>query len=91
MGFLAKLFGGPAYPDEKLVEQARIAIDTDPLIEDPAGLVVTSSKGVISLTGIVHKQQEKDRIEGVIRNAYTKMGLKHERLINELQVQRPRL
>lgn len=91
MGFLAKLFGVSPYKDDQLIAQAQVAINTDPLIQDPGGLVVTSEKGVISLSGTVHRAQEKDRIEGVIRSALTTMGLKHERIINELKVTRPTL
>ena len=64
------------------------AIAVDPLISDPIGLVVTSKKGVITLGGIVAKAQEKDRIEGVVRNALTTVGLKHESIINELKLPR---
>jgi len=88
MSFFSKLFGakGAKYNDEQLVAQAQIAIAADPLISDPTGLVVTSKKGVITLSGIVQRQQERDRIEGVVRNALTTMGLKHDSFINELKL-----
>ena len=88
MSFLSKWFGskGAKYNDEQLVSQAMIAIAADPLISDPSGLVVTSKKGVITLSGIVLRPQERDRIEGVVRNALTTVGLKHERFINELKL-----
>jgi osmotically-inducible protein OsmY len=85
MSFFSKLFGAK-YNDEQLVAQAKSAIAADPLISDPTGLVVTSKKGMVTLSGIVHREQEKDRIEGVVRNAFTAVGLKHERLINELKL-----
>jgi hypothetical protein len=79
MSFFSKLFGakGAKYNDEQLVAQAEIAIAADPLISDPTGLVVTSKKGMVTLSGIVQRPQEKDRIEGVVRNAFTTVGLKH--------------
>src|SRR4029453_2352595 len=55
MSFFSKLFGAK-YNDEQLVAQAQIAIAADPLISDPTGLVVTSKKGVITLSGIVQRQ-----------------------------------
>jgi len=85
--FLMKWFGGGAkYNDDQLVKQAMAAIGADPLISDPGGLVVTSKDGVMTLTGIVQRRQEKERIEGVVRTALTTMGLKHERIINELKL-----
>jgi osmotically-inducible protein OsmY len=86
MSFLSKWFGGTKYNDEQLASQALRAINDDPLIHDPSGLVVTSKKGVITLSGIVQKPQEKDRIEGVVRNALKTTGLKHQSLINELKI-----
>jgi hypothetical protein len=87
MSFFSKWFGGGAkYKDEQLVSQAMIAIAADPLISDPAGLVVTSKKGMITLSGLVPRLQEKDRIEGVVRNALTTVGLKYEGIINDLKL-----
>ncbi len=89
MSFLTNLFGAKnKYKDEQIVAQAMNAISVDPLISDSSGLVVTSKQGVITLGGIVAKAQEKDRIEGVVRNALTTMNLKHERFINELKLAR---
>jgi hypothetical protein len=87
MSFLTRWFGSRSrYDDGQLVAQATSAIVADPLISDPGGLVVTSQKGVITISGVVQKVQEKDRIEGVIRSAFTNMGLKHERIINDLRL-----
>jgi osmotically-inducible protein OsmY len=89
MSFFENLFGARnRYKDEQIVSQAMTAITADPLISDPSALVVTSKKGVITLSGIVHRAQEKDRIEGVVRNALTTVGLKHESFINELKLPR---
>lgn len=89
MSFLSKLFGsGSQYNDAKLVDHAMNAITIDPMISDPSDLVVTSKNGVMTLSGIVHKAQEKERIEGVVRNKLTNVGLKHERIVNELKLPR---
>ena len=87
MNLLSRLFGsGNKYNDTQLVSQATTAITADPLISDPSSLVVTSKNGVMTLSGIVHKRQDKERIEGVVRSALTTVGLKHERIINELKL-----
>ena len=83
MNFLSRLFGAK-YADEQLVAQATKAITTDPLISDSSTLLVSSKKGVVTLGGIVPKEQEKERIEEVVRKALTNANLTHERLINEL-------
>ena len=85
MGLLSRLFGGN-YADEQLVSLATRAINSDPLTRDPSTLLVSSKKGVVTLGGIVSKEQEKERIEALVRNALTNANLKHERLINELKI-----
>ncbi|HXF61601.1 MAG TPA: BON domain-containing protein [Caldilineaceae bacterium] len=87
MSFVSRLFGARSkYDDGQIVSQAMKAIAADPLISDPSSIVITSQKGVITISGVVHKLQEKDRIEGVVRSALVNAGLKHERIINELRV-----
>ena len=87
MNLLSRLFGsGNKYNDAQLVSQAMTAITADPMISDADAVVVTSKNGVMTLSGIVYKQQDKERIEGVIRNSLTTMGLKHERIINDLKL-----
>lgn len=87
MGIFSRLFGTKSqYKDSQLVSQAITAVNADPMIKDASSLVITSKNGVITLSGIVHRRQEKDRIEGVIRNALTATNLKHERIINELKL-----
>jgi len=89
MSFFANWFGAKnKYKDEQLVSHAMTAITADPLISDPSALVVTSKKGVITLEGIVYRAQEKERIEGVVRNALTTVGLKHASFVNELKLAR---
>jgi hypothetical protein len=85
MSFLANWFGAK-YDDKQLVSQATKSIAADPLISDPNSLVITSKKGVITLGGIVPKEQEKNRIADVVCDALTNAGLKHERLVNELKL-----
>ena len=85
MGIFSRWFGSK-YNDAQLVSQATSALAADPLISDPSTLVVTSKNGVMTLSGIVHKRQDKERIEGVVRSALTTVGLKHERIINELKL-----
>jgi osmotically-inducible protein OsmY len=87
MNLLSRLFGsGNKYNDAQLVSQATTAITADPMINDPGSLVVTSKNGVMTLSGIVQRTQEKERIEGVVRSSLTTVGLKHERIINELKL-----
>lgn len=86
MGIFSRLFGSNKYNDAQIVSQAMTAITTDPMVNDTSSLVVTSKKGVITVSGSVQKRQEKDRIEGVIRSALTTMSLKHERIVNELRL-----
>lgn len=85
MGLLARFFGRK-YDDEQILSHARITIAQDPLVQEAGAVTIASAKGVVTLTGTVHRLQEKDRIEGVIRNALRTLGLKHERILNELKV-----
>mgnify|MGYP000860390629 CR=1 FL=1 len=81
-----KLFGGNKYPDDQLANQATTAVTHDPLITDPGSVVVTSKHGVVTISGTVRQQQEKERIEGLVRSAITTMGLKHAQIVNDLRV-----
>jgi osmotically-inducible protein OsmY len=81
-----KLFGGNKYNDDQLVNQSMTAIANDPLISDSGRMVVNSKNGVVTISGTVRDQHEKERIEGVVRNALTTMGLKHEQIVNELRL-----
>ena len=87
MNLLSKWFGGGSkYDDAQLVSRAMQALSADPLISDPSSLVVTSKQGVVTVGGIITRRQDKERIEGVIRNAYTAAGLQLERVINDLKL-----
>jgi hypothetical protein len=86
MGILSRLFGSNKYNDAQIVSRALTAVSTDPMVSDPGSLVVTSKNGVVTLSGNVPKQQEKERVEGVIRSALTTMSLKHDRIVNELRL-----
>jgi hypothetical protein len=85
MSFLSKLFGAK-FDDRQLISHATKGIASDPLITDATSLVVTSKNGVITLDGIVSKVQEKDRIEGAVRNALRSSGLKYESIVNDLKL-----
>ena len=86
MSWISSLFGGNKYNDAQLVSQAITAIGADPLISDPNALVVTSKNGVMTISGIVQRPQERERIEGVIRSSLIAKNLKLERVINELKL-----
>ncbi len=81
----ANLFGSK-YDDERLLATVRHAIDADPLISDPGTFTVAVKKGVITLDGVVHRAPEKDRIEGVVRNALRTIGIKFDHLVNNLNI-----
>ena len=81
-----KLFGGNKYSDDQLASQATTAITHDPLLTDPGSVVVTSKHGVVTISGTVRHQQEKARIETLVRNAITTMGLKYDQIVNELRL-----
>jgi len=66
------------------VAHAQNALAADPLLTDVTGVSIASAKGVISLTGTVHKITEKDRIEGGIRSALKTAGLKYAHVVNEI-------
>jgi osmotically-inducible protein OsmY len=87
MGIFSRVFGGRSkFNDAQIEAQAMTAVSTDPMISDHGSLVVSSKHGVVTVSGSVQKPQEKERIEGVIRNALTTMSVPHERIVNELRV-----
>ncbi len=87
MGIFSGLFGSKSkYNDAQIVSQATTAIEVDPMISDAGALVVNSKHGVVTVSGLVQRAHEKERIEGVIRNALTTTGLKHDRIINDLRL-----
>ena len=86
MGILARWFGSSKFNDAQLVSQAETAIHNDPIVRDPGALVVTSKNGIVTISGNVYKAQEKDRVEGVVRNALTTMSLKHDRIVNDIRL-----
>jgi hypothetical protein len=85
MNILSRLFGSK-YNDEQLVRQATKAITADPRTSDSSSLLVSSKKGVVTLGGIVPKEQDKGRIEENVRTALANLGLKYEVLHNELKI-----
>ena len=87
MSIFSNVFGGRSkFNDAQIEAQAMTAVSTDPMISDLGSLQVTSKHGVVTVSGSVQKPQEKERIEGVIRNALTTMSVKHDRIVNELRV-----
>jgi osmotically-inducible protein OsmY len=86
MSLLNRWFG-PKYNDDQLVFQAQTAVAEDPLIQAASEVAINSARGVITLTGKVHRSTERDRIEGVVRSALSATGTKFERIVNEIQVQ----
>ena len=88
MSFLSR-FTGPKYNDEQLAHRATVAVKEDPLIDDSVDVNIESNKGVVVITGFVHKEPEIDRIEGDIRSTLRDAGLKFERINNELEVHEP--
>ncbi len=74
------------YADAKIESIAQQALATDPMIADPATFTVSSRKGVIHIEGTVHRDDEKQRMETVIVAALQHMGLKYDRIANDLRV-----
>lgn len=85
MSAFGKLFGGK-FDDSKIEAQIRTALSEDPLVLDPSTIAVSSQKGVITLSGVVHKAGERDRVEGVARTTVQSIGLKFDHIENKLEV-----
>ena len=85
MSFLSRWFG-PKYDDGRIATAAQKAIVADPLVTADSDVTVSSAKGVVTLEGLVHKADEKDRIEGVIRSALKNVGLKFDHIDNQIKV-----
>ena len=79
-------FFGKKYNDEQIMSHAKNAIAEDPLLNDAEAVTVTSAQGVVTLMGRVHRTEELDRVEGVVRNAIRTVGLEYDQIINELKV-----
>lgn len=77
---------GQKYNDTKLLSQAQNAISSDPLMAEVTGVLVASEQGVIRLSGKVHRNFDKDRVENVIRTSLQTAGIKFERIENQVQV-----
>ena len=85
MSILSRLVG-TKYNDPKLVEVMERAIVADPLITDAASFTVTSEKGVVTLMGVVHRPQERERIAAVVHSAVRNADLQFERIENQILV-----
>ena len=85
MSFLSRFFG-PKYDDEKLASLAKQAVEVDPLLATYPTLDVSCDHGVLTIAGTVHKAEEKDHIEGVVRSAIRNVGLTFEGIDNRLKL-----
>ena len=79
-------FFGKKYNDEQIMSHAKNAIAEDPLLNDAETVTVTSAKGVVTLMGSVHRTEERDRVEAVVRNVIRTVGLEYDQIVNELKV-----
>ena len=79
-------FFGKKYNDEQIMSHAKNAVAEDPLLNDAETVTVTSAKGVVTLMGSVHRTEELDRVEGVVRKAIRTVGLEYDQIVNELKV-----
>jgi len=79
-------FFGKKYNDEQIMSHAKNAVAEDPLLNDAETVTVTSAKGVVTLMGSVHRTEERDRVEGVVRNVIRTVGLEYDQIVNELKV-----
>ena len=85
MGILTK-FSRTKYDDQRLASRTQAAIEADPMIPASSDLNIASKKGVLTISGTVHKESERDRIEGVVRSTLRDTGLKFDRIVNEIKV-----
>mgnify|MGYP003572624625 FL=1 len=85
MSFLTR-FTRTKYNDEQIAYRSQVAVSEDPLIDNSVDLTITSDHGVVTVSGTVHKEPERDRIEGVIRSTLRDAGLKYDRIENEIEV-----
>lgn len=76
---------GSKYDDEKLLSIAKVAIAEDPLLPDVTGIALKSEHGVVSLSGVVHRDSEKVRVEKAVRQALETTGLRFDHIVNELK------
>ena len=85
MGILSR-FARTKYDDDQIVYRIQVAINEDPLVPDTGALSVVSDHGLVTIAGVVHKEPEKDHIEGVARTTLRDSGLKFDRIVNEIEV-----
>lgn len=77
---------GSKYKDEALALQAEQAIAEDVILNDISGLGINSKNGIVSLVGKVNSQREREHAEDAVRSALHRASLKHEQIVNELEV-----
>ncbi len=73
------------YKDEALVAHAERALGDEPTV-DPSRLNITSENGTVFLRGTVKNSRTREHIVNIVRQAYQKVGLKYDRIVDELVV-----
>ncbi len=81
------LFGFGKYKDDKILKQVNRSIDAHPMLKKKKNFKVTSEKGVIKLTGKVKSDQEKQRIEKVIKEKVEQSRINYKDIENNLEVE----
>lgn len=77
---------GKKYKDEALVMQAEQALAEDVILNDVAGLGISSNSGVVSLIGTVNSERERIHAEETVRSALQRASLAHEQIVNQIAV-----
>ena len=77
---------GKKYKDEALVMQAEQALAEDVILNDVAGLGISSNSGIVSLIGTVNSDRERVHVEETVRSALQRASLAHEQIVNEIAV-----
>jgi len=85
MSVLTRLFGAK-FNDEQLAAQARNAVMADPLVSGASEVAIDSARGVITLSGTVARESERDRVEGAVRSALRTTGIKYDQIVNTLRI-----
>jgi hypothetical protein len=87
MGLLS-IFSKAKYEDGRILSRATLAIEEDPVIENPGKVTVSSKAGMITLTGSAATEREKAHIEGSVRSALKVAGIKFADIVNDIVVGR---
>lgn len=71
------------YDDKMLVRQAERALTNEPGI-DNSTISVFSKNGVVTLEGNVRNQSEHRRAIDVVRRAFERLDMKHDKIVDKL-------